>query len=181
MDARRKVKLIFRFSFYLIGGFVIFLILNLMSPNDKSFSSINDVSEYFKENYNQSIIRTLDIDNFKFIVIESEDRTYYSSRILYSKKENFYLFEASSKDVVCNNGIFGIGSIEVYRIDGYFVVSVGTGEYDIDGNPIEVSSSDNVSFSILKITDNSLNYYKVYDKLPKSFVIKINEKSYSIN
>jgi hypothetical protein len=181
MDARKKVELIFRYSYYLIGGLAILLIINLMSPTDKSFSSNNQISVYLKEKYDQYIIDTMSIDNFRFIVVESKDKTYYSMRILFSKKGKTYLFEANSNDVIYNKVIYGMGSIEVYKIDNHFIISVGTGELDTNGNPIEISDSDNSDFSILKITDNSLNYYRVYEKLPKSYVVMINKRSFKIN
>lgn len=181
MDARKKVVLILRITFYVIGVLTILLVLNLMTPKDIAFSSTDQISEYLLKRYNQSIINTVKIKNFSFVAVESKDKAYYTSRIIYSKNGKYRLFEASTNETIFFKVIFGVGSIEVYHIDKYYIVSVSTGEVGANGNPIAVSDNKNGSFSMLKITDDSLNFYEVLEDLPSSFIIYIDGKIYRVN
>lgn len=181
MDARKKVVLILRIIFYVICGLVILLVLNLLTPKDMVFSSTDQISDYLLKKFNQSIINTMEIENFCFVAVESKDKTYYTSRIIFSKNGKYHIFEANTDETVFFKVIFGVGSIEVYNIDEHYVVSVSTGEVNANGNPIVVSDNKGGSFSMLKITDDSLNFFEVLEDLPSSYIVYIDGKSYRVN
>jgi hypothetical protein len=160
---------------------IIFIVVAfLLFPKDKSFLSLDQVSEYLKKRNNVTITRTIDIDAFKFVAVASEDGSYFNSEIIYIKNSKYYLFKATGFSTIFMKSEF-VSFIEINKINSHFVVLVHTKEFDFNGNPLLVSDNDGSNFLQLKITDESIDFYRVYDKLPKDYVITINDRSYSVN
>jgi len=181
MDARKKVWILFMIivNAAILIALIVFVIP--LFPKDKSFSSLDQVSMYLEERDNVVITRTIDIENFKFTAVASVDGSYFNSELIYYKNSKYYLFRATGFNTVFMKSEYAYGLIVINKISSHFVVLVHTNEFDFNGKPLLVSDNDGSDFSQLKITDRSINFYRVYDKLPKNYVIIINDRSFSVN
>lgn len=181
MNARKKVWLLFMIIINAAIIITFILVVLPLFPKDRSFSSLDQISGYLKKRDNVTITRTLDIGEISFIAVVSEDNNYYGSQIIYYKKSKYYLFKATGFNTVLMKSKYGYGFIEINRISNHFVVLVHTIEFDFSGNPLIVSDSDGNSFYQLKITDKSVDFYRVYDKLPQNYIITINNWKTNVN
>lgn len=148
---------------------------------DKSFSSFEEVKEYLKVNDSVYVTKTLDIEDFKFIAVASEDGYFFTSKTVYSKNNKFYLFDATVLNTIMIKSVLEHYIIEVYKINNHYVVTVHTDEFDLDGKPLFVNDNDGSDFLQLKITDRSVNYYRIYDDLPIDYMIIIENQTYKVN